>query len=88
MTRLEAILEQAKGLSPVEREQLLHRLSAKAFGDSVDDEAAVGKRGLVAWTESTQGEDWSMFYPDTLRNGGRGIRPVGERRLPGTSSPW
>ena len=88
MTKLEAILEQANGLSPVEREQLLHRLSAQAFGESVDDEAAVGKRGLTAWTESTQDEDWSMFYPDTLRNGWKALRPEGARRLPGTSSPW
>ena len=75
MTKLEAILEQANGLSPVEREQLLHRLSAKAFGESVDDEAAVGKRGLAARTKSTQDEDWSMFYPDTLQNRGRALRP-------------
>lgn len=71
MTKLEAILEQANGLSPIERQQLLHQLSAKAFGDSVDDEAAVGSRGHMAWSESTQDEDWSMFYPDTLRNGRR-----------------
>jgi len=71
MTKLEAILEQTNGLSTVEREQLLHLLSTQAFGESVDDDAAVGKHGLTAWTESTQDEDWSMFYPDTLRNGGR-----------------
>jgi len=71
MTKLEIVLEQANGLSTVEREQLLHLLSAQAFGESVDDDAAVGTRGLAAWTESTQDEDWSMFYPDTLRNGGR-----------------
>ena len=88
MTKLEAILEQTNGLSPVEREQLLHLLSGQAFGDGVDEEAAVGKRGLAAWTASTQGEDWSMFYPDTLRNGWKALRPEGARRLPGTSSPW
>ncbi len=71
MTKLEAILEQANRLSPVEREQVLHLLSVQAFGNSVDDDAAVGNRGLAAWTESTQAEDWSMFYPDALRNGGR-----------------
>ena len=69
MTKLEAILEQASGLSPVERGQLLRLLSAQTFGDGADDEAAVGKRGLAAWTESTHGEDWCTFYPDTLRNG-------------------
>ena len=71
MTKLEAILEQANGLSPIERERLLQLLSAQAFGDFVDDEAAVGKRGLAALTESTRDEDWSVFYPDTLRNGRR-----------------
>ena len=88
MTKLEAILEQANGLSPVQREQLVRLLSAQAFAQGGDDEAGAGKRGLVAWTESTQDEDWSMFYPDTLRNGGRALRPEGARRLPGTSSPW
>lgn len=71
MTKLEAILEQASALSPVERGQLLRLLSAQTFGEGADDEAAVGERGLAAWTESTQGEDWSTFYPATLRNGGR-----------------
>ena len=71
MTKLEAILEQANGLSPLERERLLQLLSAQAFGDGVDDEAGVGKRGMAALTESTRGEDWSNFYPDALRNGGR-----------------
>lgn len=71
MTKLEVILEQANGLSPSEREQLLRLLSAQAFGNDADDEAAVGMRGLAAWTLSTQDEDWSMFYPDALRNGGR-----------------
>ena len=71
MTKLEAILEQANGLSPIEREQLLQLLSAQAFGDGVDDEPGVGKRGVVALTESTRGEDWSTFYPDPLRNGAR-----------------
>jgi hypothetical protein len=71
MTKLEAILEQANGLSSVQREQLVRLLSAEAFSQGGDDEAAVGKRGLATWTESTQDEDWSMYYPDTLRNGGR-----------------
>ena len=79
MTKLEAILKQTDGLTPVEREQILQHLSAQAFGSGVDDEAAVGKRGHMAWSESTQDKDWSMFYPDTLRNGGRTLRPEGAR---------
>jgi len=71
MTKVEAILEQANGLSPAEREELLRRLAAQAFGASAEDDDAVGNRGLAAWTESTRGEEWAMFYPDTLRNGGR-----------------
>jgi len=71
MTKLETILEQTKALSPTEREQLLRLLSTQSFGHGPDDETAVGTRGLAAWTESTRGDDWSMFYPDTLRNGRR-----------------
>lgn len=71
MTQLETILEQARRLSIDEREQLLRLLSAEGFVDGADDEAACGERGLAAWTESTRNEDWSMFYPETLRNGGQ-----------------
>lgn len=71
MTKLESILEQAGGLSPDERGQLLRLLSAQTFDDRADGETTVGKRGLSAWTESTQAEDWSKYYPDALRNGGR-----------------
>jgi hypothetical protein len=69
MTKVEVILEQARGLSPAEREQLVRLLAAQAYSEGADDEAAVGKRGLAAWTESTRGEDWSMFYPQALRDG-------------------
>ncbi len=71
MTKLEVILEQANGLSPSEREELLRLLSTHGFSDDTEEEAAVGRRGLAAWTQSTQVENWSMFYPDALRNGGR-----------------
>lgn len=70
MTKLEAILEQAKGLSRFELEDLLRELSAHAFSKCVDSDAAAGRRGLSAWTEAPKGEDWSAFYPDALRNGG------------------
>lgn len=71
MTRLEAILERAKGLSAVERAQLLHELTANVAEAHPDDEIAVGQRGLAAWTESTRSEDWSKYYPDSLRTGER-----------------
>jgi len=71
MTKLEAIVDQASRLSPIEREELLRILSAHTFGNGTADEVAVGQRGFAAWTESTEGEDWSMFYPGTLPNGGQ-----------------
>ena len=71
MTKVEAILEQTNGLTPPERKELLRMLAAQTFGHSADGEAAVGQRGLAAWAESTRGEDWSMYYPDSLGNGGR-----------------
>ena len=70
MTKLEALLQQAHALSPAELDQLVRLLSARAFGDSSDGEAAVGERGLASWTESVGHEDWSAYYPDSLRNGG------------------
>lgn len=71
MTKLELILEQADALSQAEREQLLQMLSARVFSQGAgDDDSAAGQRGLALWTESTRGEDWSMYYPDSLRNGG------------------
>lgn len=70
MTKVEAILEQAYRLSASEREELLRLLAAQAFSERDDDDAAVGMRGVAAWTQSTQGEDWSAYYPDTLRQSG------------------
>lgn len=32
-----------------------------------EDDAAVAHRGLLAWTESAKSDDWSMFYPPSLR---------------------
>jgi hypothetical protein len=71
MTKLEAILREADGLSPTERQQLAHLLLAQDSGNGADHELAVGQRGLVAWTESTQHEDWSTYYPPGLTNGSR-----------------
>jgi hypothetical protein len=83
MAKLEAIIfEQANRLSPVERELLCRHLSAQAYSDVAEDEGGVGKRGLAAWTESIQGEDWSMFYPDALRSGGASAAPTGLSAVP------
>ncbi|MCC6361228.1 MAG: hypothetical protein IT450_21015 [Phycisphaerales bacterium] len=32
-----------------------------------EDEAAIARRGLLAWTESAAPEDWSAYYPPSLR---------------------
>jgi hypothetical protein len=69
MTRLEAILRDAQALSADELSQLLAALLAENARASDADEAAAGQRGLASWTESTREEDWSAFYPESLRNG-------------------
>jgi hypothetical protein len=71
MTRLESILEEAKLLSPSEREKLMAALAEQAAADAESD-AAVAQRGLAYLTESTRSEDWSEFYPDRLRRKARG----------------
>lgn len=68
MTKLESILQQARSLSPPELEELMKVLSSFAFDGREEDDAAVGRRGLAALTESTKDEDWSTYYPDELRN--------------------
>jgi hypothetical protein len=70
MTKLEAILKDADELSQGEFERLVNLLLARVRDRDEDDEIALGRRGLAAWTESAQGEDWSGFYPDSLKNGG------------------
>jgi len=68
MTKLESILEQARKLSPMELEELRQALSAYGLNGQGEDDASVGKRGLAALTESTRADDWSLYYPDELRN--------------------
>jgi hypothetical protein len=71
MTRLEAILNDARGLSADELAKLLAALLLEQSPSSAEgDERLTGERGLAAWTESMRGEDWSEFYPASLRNGG------------------
>jgi hypothetical protein len=71
MTKIEAILNDARCLSPAERAQLVEQLLEVSSGTQAD-EVAAGQRGLAMWTEAVHGEDWSAFYPESLRNGQRG----------------
>jgi len=68
MMNLEAILQEARSLSPTERAELVAILLQQADWDAGPDDVAAGQRGLTAWTESARDESWSEFYPDTLRN--------------------
>jgi hypothetical protein len=63
MGKLEAILKEAESLSPNERAKLIAVLSEQVQEHCEADDAAVGRHGLAAWTESTSEEDWSDFYP-------------------------
>lgn len=65
MTKLERILEEAKSLTPHDRERLVELLRRHLFADG-DTDAAIGARGLTELTESTRNEDWSEFYPAIL----------------------
>ncbi|MCK4660481.1 MAG: hypothetical protein KAV82_13245 [Phycisphaerae bacterium] len=69
MTKLESILREARLLPPEELAGLLAALLEQSTRDSEVEETLAGQRGLAAWTESARREDWSEFYPDSLRNG-------------------
>lgn len=69
MTKLEAILRETDQLSPIEVQQLVKLLLARIPENGNDHESEVGQRGLSAWTESTQTEDWSEFYPPDFTSG-------------------
>jgi len=71
MTRLETIIQDALALPETEREELV-RLLLSRLSPSDDDDAGVGARGLAVWTEVSQGDDWSAFYPESLVNGRKG----------------
>ena len=70
MTKLESLLSNAKSLTNAERRRLAELLLQQAELEAETDEKAAGQRGLRAWTESASGEDWSEYYPDTLRSQG------------------
>jgi hypothetical protein len=69
MTKLESILRDARRLPPEELAQLLSALMESGDSHEEIEETLAGQRGLANWTESTRGEDWSEFYPESLRNG-------------------
>ncbi len=71
MTRLESIYHDALALPKSEREELV-RLLLSQLPATENDDAGVSDRGLAAWTESSQGEDWTEFYPAELVNGRKG----------------
>ena len=66
---MESILLDAGSLSPCERAELVAKLLEQTARDVEAHDAAVGQRGLAAWTESTRGESWEAYYPESLRNG-------------------
>lgn len=68
MTKIEAILQEASALSERERRKLIELLRGQATNTGTLDDDGVGQRGLEAWTESTQAEDWSAYYPPELTN--------------------
>ena len=71
MTKLEYILQEAESLTPIERSELIARLAESSAEDGDAEEIGAGLRGLAAWTESGNGENWEQFYPDSLRRNRR-----------------
>ena len=70
MSRLESILSEAQALTNAERLKLAELLFKQASLEAEVDETGAGQRGLCAWTESAGGENWSEYYPDSLRSHG------------------
>ena len=67
MADFDSIHNQARGLPLTDRQRLARLLLAETSTGEPTDEIAVGERGLAAWTDSTRSEDWSQFYPPSLR---------------------
>jgi len=74
MSRFEILLKDAQLLTNAERRRLAELLLRQARLEAEADDAAAGERGLRAWTASAVEEDWSAYYPDSLRNDGRSHR--------------
>lgn len=68
MGAFESILELARTLTGEERVRLAQLLLGRQeSADPVEEERSAGDRGLESWTQSAHEEDWSAFYPPSLR---------------------
>ena len=70
MSRFESLLSEAQSLTNAERLKLAELLFKQARLEAEDDDAEAGHRGLLAWTASVRGEDWSEYCPDRLSSTG------------------
>ena len=68
MSRLESLLSEAQSLTNAERLKLAELLLKQAALEAEEDDVEVGQRGLLTWTASVRGEDWSAYYPHRLRS--------------------
>ena len=62
-----SVHDQARRLPLADRLRLARQLLEEGDIELQSDEAEAGERGLAEWTDSTRGEDWSEFYPPSLR---------------------
>lgn len=67
MANFDSIFDDARALPPEDRIRLARMLMPEGAARNDADEIGVGERGLAAWTDSTRNEDWSEFYPTSLR---------------------
>ena len=70
MSKVDNLLAKARLLSNAERRELAHLLLEQSALESASEEDVCGVRGLVAWTASAEIEDWSSYYPESLRDPG------------------
>lgn len=67
---MEFILQELLALTLEQQSELTRKLLSHLFPDGNADDSAAGLRGLHAWTQSAQSEDWSAYYPPHLNNNG------------------
>lgn len=66
MVKIEEMLVAARQLSPSERDTLIRRLLDEHWHDDADEHSA-GERGIRLLAEATRDENWSAFYPPSLK---------------------